>query len=247
MKLNDRNVRANDTAWKNKATDNYKQSATVHDLHVGDLVLIEWQKSRKMQTRYDPSPFTVVTIKGSMVTVTRNGRSLARNRSFLKLWMRADEAQALPRLQPTLQEQCELEPLTPWEFDPAMTERIDEQLPAICRQPANAPHVLTNNIPAARQGLMQNVSAPRVRILTHTRSTQTSRTLVHPHPSRARRAPPRAQCMHASSGFFSSIAHHQQQRRDNAVARAAEHADATRLTARTQSQRKASPLVQHHI
>ena len=61
-----------------------KRRAQPSQIKVGDVVLLRQKKTSKFSTKFDPSPFHVVKMKGTMVTVTRNGKYLARYVSLLK-------------------------------------------------------------------------------------------------------------------------------------------------------------------
>ena len=49
---------------------------------VGDTELVREQKKNKFSTRYDPEPYTVARIKGTMVTASRPGHYITRNVSY---------------------------------------------------------------------------------------------------------------------------------------------------------------------
>lgn len=69
MKINnDKNLRAQASKFK-----------------IGDLVLLKWKRSSKSDTLFDLKPFKVVQVKGSMISVERDGNMLVRNSSFMKL------------------------------------------------------------------------------------------------------------------------------------------------------------------
>ena len=61
-----------------------KRNAKVSSLVIGDSVLVRQQKRNKLTSYYDPSPYKVVDIKGSMVTAERQGHRIVRNNSFFK-------------------------------------------------------------------------------------------------------------------------------------------------------------------
>ena len=69
---------------KMKVYADTKRRAQPSQIKVGDVVLLRQNKISKFSTKFDPSPFRVVKMKGTMVTVTRNGKYLARNVSLLK-------------------------------------------------------------------------------------------------------------------------------------------------------------------
>ena len=55
-------------------------------LCVGDTVLVRQKKLNKLSTPFDPLPYTIVQMKGSMVTAKRDGTNkwITRNSSFFK-------------------------------------------------------------------------------------------------------------------------------------------------------------------
>ena len=54
------------------------------EMAIGDTVLIRQKKRNKFTTRFDPSPYQVVEIKGTMVTAVRNEKYITRNVSHFK-------------------------------------------------------------------------------------------------------------------------------------------------------------------
>ena len=92
----------------------------------GDVVLIRQQKTGKLVTPFDPKPYRVIAVKGTMVTVQRHGHVVTRNQSFFKL----------------LKHQPEL-PLTPEsesEEDDDGPMQADQQHPA---QPGHMPQAVS--------------------------------------------------------------------------------------------------------
>ena len=61
-----------------------RKRAKLLELKVDDVVLMKQGKINKFSTTFDPVLFKVVRVKGSMITVTRNGKYLTRNISMLK-------------------------------------------------------------------------------------------------------------------------------------------------------------------
>ena len=53
-------------------------------LKVGDTVIALQLKQNKLSTKFDPRPYTVTAIKGTMITATRPGKQLTRNSSHFK-------------------------------------------------------------------------------------------------------------------------------------------------------------------
>ena len=60
-----------------------RRRAKVLELKVDDVVLMKQRKINKFSTMFDPVPFKVVKVKGSMITVTQNGKYLTRKISML--------------------------------------------------------------------------------------------------------------------------------------------------------------------
>ena len=53
-------------------------------MSLGDTVLVRQQKKNKLTPCFDPKPYEIIEIKGSMVTATRKGHTITRNSSFFK-------------------------------------------------------------------------------------------------------------------------------------------------------------------
>ena len=85
VKQQDHPVRKRDKEKKvHMKEDADRRRAKVLELKVDDVVLMKQRKINKYSTTFDPVPFKVVRVKGSMITVTRNGKYLTRNKSMLK-------------------------------------------------------------------------------------------------------------------------------------------------------------------
>ena len=82
----DQQVRENDWNGKEKINMNADKfnHAKEHTILVGDTVLIRQQKKNKLSARFDPEPYQVTRVKGTMVTATRPGHYVTRNISFFK-------------------------------------------------------------------------------------------------------------------------------------------------------------------
>ncbi|RNA16798.1 Retrovirus-related Pol poly from transposon [Brachionus plicatilis] len=80
-----------------KAYNDKKLKAKTSNFKCGDVVLLKWRQSRKSESLFDPYPFKVVKINGSMITVERNGCVLVRNSSFMKLYIQ-DECEIGSRI-----------------------------------------------------------------------------------------------------------------------------------------------------
>lgn len=68
---------------------NYADSrarAKPHTFKIGDRVLVKRPKVNKFSTPFDPRPYTVVNIKGSMISARLHGNTITRNSSFFKLY-----------------------------------------------------------------------------------------------------------------------------------------------------------------
>ena len=82
----DQQVRENDRNGKEKMKMNADKfnHAKEDTILVGDTVLVRQQKKNKLSTRFDPEPYQVTRVKGTMVTATRPGHYVKRNISFFK-------------------------------------------------------------------------------------------------------------------------------------------------------------------
>jgi hypothetical protein len=76
----------NDARAKEKMKTHFDETMKTRmpQINVGSKVLIRQERNRKSDTFWDPNPFVVVEIKGSMVTAEREGRRTTRNSSFFK-------------------------------------------------------------------------------------------------------------------------------------------------------------------
>ena len=54
-------------------------------LMIGDNVLLRQKKCNKLTTPFDPKPYTVIAVKGTMVTAKRQNHEVTRNSSYFKL------------------------------------------------------------------------------------------------------------------------------------------------------------------
>ena len=83
---NDQALRQKDTAAKEimKQNAERKKEHKVHDFQNGDRVLVQSQNKGKLKTFYDPKPYHIVDIKGSMITAARPGHQITRNSSWFK-------------------------------------------------------------------------------------------------------------------------------------------------------------------
>ena len=62
-----------------------KYGTKARTLSMGDAVLVRQERRNKMTPVYDPKPYRVTAVKGSMITAPRSGHSVTRNSSFSKL------------------------------------------------------------------------------------------------------------------------------------------------------------------
>ena len=53
-------------------------------IKIGDMVLLRQKKITKLTTKFDPHPFKVIRIKGTMITAMRNEKYITRNASLFK-------------------------------------------------------------------------------------------------------------------------------------------------------------------
>ena len=69
---------------KMKENADTKRRAKHSTIQIGDIVLLRQRKQNKFSMKFDPSPYWVTHKKGTMLTATRNGRSVTRNTSLFK-------------------------------------------------------------------------------------------------------------------------------------------------------------------
>ena len=69
---------------KQKEYADVKRNVRDHGLKPGDIVLARQPKQNKLSTPYDPVPYCVDRVKGSMVTAEKGGKKLTRNSSAFK-------------------------------------------------------------------------------------------------------------------------------------------------------------------
>ena len=82
----DEKVRKADELAKSKMKCNADKSrqAKTSNIQIGDTVLLRQKKMSKVMTKFDPHPFKVIRMKGTMISVTRNGKYVTRNASLFK-------------------------------------------------------------------------------------------------------------------------------------------------------------------
>lgn len=83
----------NDRAMaQSKVYQDQRRNTKPCSLAFGDTVLVRQQKRNKITPYYDPVPYTVVAVKGSIVTAERQGCWIVRNSSFFKQIPRAKQS-----------------------------------------------------------------------------------------------------------------------------------------------------------
>ena len=70
-----------------------KRNASECKLKMGDAVLARQEKKNKLSSIFDPVPFKITAIKGSMITATRSSKTITRNSSFFKQVKSGDTTQ----------------------------------------------------------------------------------------------------------------------------------------------------------
>ena len=61
-----------------------KNHASESDLKEGDRVIVKERQRDKAMSPFDPKPYTITQRKGTMITASRDGKSIPRNASFFK-------------------------------------------------------------------------------------------------------------------------------------------------------------------
>ena len=69
---------------KAKEYADQKRKTVPSSLSIGDSVLVRQPKKNKLSSYYDPRPYRIVAIKGTMVSAKRVGHSIVRNAAFFK-------------------------------------------------------------------------------------------------------------------------------------------------------------------
>ena len=64
-----------------------RRNAKPHHFNVGDLVSVKQKKNNKLSTPFDPKPYVITKVKGSMIITKRisDGKNITRNSSHFKL------------------------------------------------------------------------------------------------------------------------------------------------------------------
>ena len=91
-------VRNRDSAKKKqwKAYGDNRRNICDSQIEMGDQVLIKQKRSNMLTPYHDPNPFTVIDIKGSMITAARDGEKKSRNSSHFKRLRRRDSTETFP-------------------------------------------------------------------------------------------------------------------------------------------------------
>ena len=56
-----------------------------HTFNIGDTVIVKVERKNKLSTFYDPIPYTITAINGSMITAERTDHTITRNCSWFKI------------------------------------------------------------------------------------------------------------------------------------------------------------------
>jgi hypothetical protein len=70
-----------------EAEYNVRMKAQACPIQVDDLVLMKLRRENKLTPEWDPEPWTVTAVKGSMISVEKAGKRYTRNSSFFKLYL----------------------------------------------------------------------------------------------------------------------------------------------------------------
>jgi len=79
-------ARKTDKINKDKMKQYYdkRYSAKPSQLKIGDTVLVQKPRTNKLSSLYDPKPYTITGINGSMITAKRENSTVTRNSSLFK-------------------------------------------------------------------------------------------------------------------------------------------------------------------
>ena len=93
-----REVRNRDSSKKQqwKAYGDNRRNVCNSEIEMGDQLLIKQKRNNMLTPYYDPIPFTVIGIKGSMITAAREGEIKCRNSSHFKRLRRRDLIETFP-------------------------------------------------------------------------------------------------------------------------------------------------------
>ena len=136
--------RHEDAKMKQKMYAEQQRNIKPHTLKCGDLVLVKQKKMNKLSTPYDPIPYIVEKVKGSMIVAERSlgkRKSITRNSSeFRKLETDLSRIKAKEPVEIEVPEEIEDEPIQLRTEEPEV-----EQEPEI--EEINTEGVANNNIP----------------------------------------------------------------------------------------------------
>ena len=85
---------------KMKKNADITNHAKPRDITTGDIILFRQKKCNKLMTPFNPKPYTVVAVKGTMVTAKRQDHEITRNLSHFKLIGKyaVNDEQSIPRM-----------------------------------------------------------------------------------------------------------------------------------------------------
>ena len=91
----DKKVRENDKNAKQRMKENSDRRSRAQEkiVETGDLVLVRHKRKNKFLTKFDPRPYRVVRVKGTMITACRDGHNVMRITSFYKKLPGQDDVQ----------------------------------------------------------------------------------------------------------------------------------------------------------
>lgn len=58
--------------------DQYQNTKQI-EFNIGDELLYKWIKNNKFQSKFDPDPYVVTKVNGSMITAERHNHNLTRD------------------------------------------------------------------------------------------------------------------------------------------------------------------------
>ena len=73
-----------DSKAKMKAYVDHKRQVKPHNLYAGDITLVKQRRLNKPSTHFEPVPYTVLDVKGSLITARRatDQKEVIRNRNY---------------------------------------------------------------------------------------------------------------------------------------------------------------------
>lgn len=146
-------VRMNDYEAKRKMklyADRY-QHTKHRDFALNDPVLVKWLRTSKHQPLFDPHPYRITKINGSLLVATRLNHQITRNSKYFKIVSEEcyDNAMKLvktPAIKPKFS--------VGYNYDELIMDQFDSVIitPPPSVQPQLQPHVLVENVTAANVG-----------------------------------------------------------------------------------------------